>query len=349
VSDAPASIAEQLEVVQRALEVCRCLEPAQAAEAFLRGAVAYSRLPIGILYLYDSESDMFRLTVSTLPAGTPLVEELASLDLAALRRGGPPETWDPAVVPPPAPLDLLHSDPLLAVPLQGIGRLLGMLLLGAAAGGAAAPEPLARLRRLLPEMLPGLVNAHRVQQYRDLVIKDDQSDCYNRRFFDRCLSEEVYRAQRYGQALSLVFLDLDNLKQVNARHGHAAGSRTVREVSRRLLGTIRGSDRAFRYGGDEFCLVLPATDLGGARELCERLRIAIGGKPFVVDNATHLRVTASFGIATYPAHARTSLGLIKCADEAMQTAKGAGKNLVYVSGERGPSPSPRAQTAAEGR
>lgn len=347
-SDAPASVAEQLEVAQRALEVCRCLEPQAAAEAFLRGAVAQSRLPLGLLYLYDAESDMFRLAVSTLPEGSPQREELAALDLAALRRPGPPESWDPAVAPPPVPLDLLRSDPILAVPLHGGGRLLGMLLLGEAGGGAASPEHLVRLRRLLPEMLPGLLNAHRVQQYRDLVIKDDQSDCYNRRFFDRCLSEEVYRAQRYGQALSLVFLDLDNLKQVNARYGHAAGSRTVREVSRRLLGTIRGSDRAFRYGGDEFCLVLPATDLPGARELCERLRTAIGGKPFVVDTATHLQVTASFGIATYPAHARTSLGLIKCADEAMQTAKGAGKNLVFVAGERSPSPSPRARAAAEG-
>ena len=341
-------IADQLEVSQRALEVCRCIEPQPAAEAFLRGAVSYARLPIGLLYLYDAESDIFRIVVSTLPEGASQREELAALDLAALRRSGAPETWDPAIVAPPGPLALLGSDPILAVPLAGSGRLLGMLVLGDIAGGAAAPEPLTRLRRLLPEMLPGLINAHRVQAYRDLVIKDDQSDCYNRRFFDRCLSEEVYRAQRYGQALSLVFLDLDNLKQVNARFGHAAGSRTVREVSRRLLGTIRGSDRAFRYGGDEFCLVLPATDLAGARELCERLRTAIGGRPFVVDTATHLTVTASFGIATYPQHARTSLGLIKCADEAMQTAKGAGKNLVYVAGESAASPTP-ARAAADRR
>jgi len=348
VSEDPAALAEQLEVARRALEVCRCIDTAAAADAFLRGAVAQSHLPVGLLYLYDAESDMFRLAVSTLPEGSPQREELATLDLAALRKPGPAETWDPMVAPPPAPLDLLRCDPILAVPLFGGGRLLGMLVLGEAGGGAAHPEPLVRLRRLLPEMLPGLVNAHRVQQYRDLVIKDDQSDCYNRRFFDRCLSEEVYRAQRYGQALSLVFLDLDNLKQVNAAHGHAAGSRTVREVSRRLLGTIRGSDRAFRYGGDEFCLVLPATDLAGARELCERLRQAIGGKPFVVDSATHLQVTASFGIASYPMHARTSLGLIKSADEAMQTAKGAGKNLVFVAGERSESPSPRARAIGEG-
>ena len=72
-----------------------------------------------------------------------------------------------------------------------------------------------------------------VESYRELVIKDDQSDCYNRRYFDRCLSEEVYRAQRYGSALSVVFLDLDNLKELNARYGHAVGSKTVREVSRR--------------------------------------------------------------------------------------------------------------------
>jgi diguanylate cyclase (GGDEF)-like protein len=336
----PRDLADQLEMTRHALEVCRCLEPQEAAEAFLRGAVSYSRLPIGLVYHYDSESDVFRLAASTLPEQGPWRDELAALDLAALRRPGPAEEWPPTVTAPPDPLAVLGASPILAVPLAAGGRLLGMLILGDPGGGASAHEPLLRIRRLVQEMLPGLANAHQVQAYRELVIKDDQSDCYNRRYFDRCLSEEVYRAQRYGQPLSLVFLDLDNLKEVNARFGHGAGSRTVREVSRRLLSAIRGSDRAFRYGGDEFCLVLPATDLLGARELCERLRGAIGEKPFVVDSATHIKVTASFGIAAYPEHARTSLGLIKCADEAMQRAKSSGKNAVWVAGDGEPGLTP---------
>jgi len=331
---------DELEVARRALAVCRRIDLDEAAEAFLHAAVEYAPATIGLLYLYDPECDVFRLRAGTIPPGDPGRSGLMALDLADLRGQGPPESWEAGLRPAPVPMRGLQGGPILAAPLAAGGGLLGMLLL-VDGRGELDTGALPRIRRLLPEMLPGLLNARQVESYRELVIRDDQSDCYNRRYFDRCLSEEVYRAQRYGSALSLVFLDLDNLKELNARYGHAVGSKTVREVSRRLVGGIRGSDRAFRYGGDEFCVVLPGTDLAGSREVCERLRLAISTRPFVVDSTTHVPVTASFGIASYPEHARTSLGLIKCADEAMQLAKNSGKNSVRVAAP-GPSELARA-------
>jgi diguanylate cyclase (GGDEF)-like protein len=325
----PRAPGEALEIARRALEVCRRIDLDGAAEAFVRGAAEYSGLAIGLLYLYDTESDIDRLAAATLAPEDPWRREIAALDLGVLRVSNP--GGGARLAAAPESLGMLRMDPLIAVPLPDGGRPTGILLLGdpRSAPGEGDLDPIGRL---VEEMLPGLLNALRVEAYRDLVIKDDQSECFNRRHFDRSLSEEVYRAQRYATDLSLVFLDLDNLKAVNDRHGHAAGSRTVREVARRLVGGIRGSDRAYRYGGDEFCIILPATPPEGARELCERLRDSIASRPFTVESATQVRVTASFGIASYPVHARTSLGLIKCSDEAMQSAKRAGKNAVRIAG-----------------
>jgi diguanylate cyclase (GGDEF)-like protein len=329
---------EALAIARHALEVARHIDLPAAAAAYVRAAAAHAPCATGLLYLYDAEADVFRLVGSTLDPADPRAEAIATLELAGLRASGAAE---PFVAGAPAGLRGIVPGTVLAAPVLDGARLVAYLVLAdpAAAWDEAAIQ---RTARLLPEMVTGLLNARQVETFRELVIKDDQTECFNRRYFDRCLSEEIYRARRYAQPLAVVFLDLDNLREINARFGHAVGSRTVREVARRLVGGIRGSDRSFRYGGDEFCLVLPATELGGALELCERLRSAIAGRPFVADIGTHVNVTASFGIASYPEHARTSLGLVKCADEAMQRAKREGKDSVRVAA----TPEPGAQTAA---
>lgn len=318
---------EELAILRAALAVSREIDLPPAAAAFVSAASAMTGGSQALLFLFDGEADIFRLTSATLEGGDPRREGIGTLDLAGLRASG---ARVPVLAGPPAALRSLGPGPLLAAPLLEAERLFGFLIL-ADPKSPFTERDLDRVGRLVAEMLPGLLNARQVESFRELVIKDDQTECFNRRHFDRCLSEEIYRAQRYAQALAMVFLDLDNLKEVNARYGHAVGSRTVREVARRLVMGIRGSDRAFRYGGDEFCLVLPATDLQGAIDLCERLRNAIASQPFVADSTTHVAVTASFGIAAYPDHARTSLGLIKCADEAMQRATREGKDAVRVA------------------
>jgi diguanylate cyclase (GGDEF)-like protein len=326
----PDRVKEELLIARAALTVARHLDLDSVAEAFMRAALDQGRATAGFLYLYDGEQDTFHLTASHIPADDPRRKGIVALDLDDLRGPGAPSTWAPTATPAPEALRRLAIDQVLAVPLPGTGALLGMLLL-ARDRQALPAEDIDRVGRLIPDLMPALLNAILVERYKELIIKDDQTDSYNRRYFDRFLSEEVYRAHRYGTALSLIFLDMDNLKEVNNRYGHAMGSKAIREVSRRLVKEIRGSDKLFRYGGDEFCVVLPETDLRGARELAERLRLALGSRLFLVEDTPGMPLTASFGIASYPEHSRTSLGLIKCADRAMQRIKLSGKNSIGVS------------------
>jgi len=323
-------LAEDLRIARTALGVARQLDLAAVAQAFVSAGMDLGRATAALLYLYDSEQDTFHLQAAHIPPDDPRRKGILTLDLAELRGPGPPASYTPATARAPEPLRRLGIEQVLSVPLPGGGAILGMLLLSREGEGFSTGDQ-DLIGRMVPELIPALLNALLVERYKELIIKDDQTESFNRRYFDRFLSEEVYRAHRYSTPLSLIFLDMDNLKEINNRFGHSMGSKALREVSRRLIGEIRGSDKVFRYGGDEFCIVLPETDLQGACELSERLRTSLQGRTFLVDDTPGMTLTASFGIAAYPDHARTSLGLIKCADKAMQKIKLAGKNSIGVS------------------
>jgi diguanylate cyclase (GGDEF)-like protein len=191
-----------------------------------------------------------------------------------------------------------------------------------------------RAERLLRTVRPAVSNALRMQSLRELVIKDDTAQCFNRRYFESYLPEELSRANRFHTSLSLIFLDMDNLKEVNQAHGHSMGSQTLREVSRRIRLKIRRFDKLFRFGGDEFCIVLPETEWHGAMEVAERIREAIASKPFLVgllDDPGGVSMTASLGIASHPLHARTQQDLIEHADRAMQRVKRGTKNSIGIA------------------
>ena len=323
--------ADDLIIARAALSVSRQLDLQAVADAMIRSAMELGRATAAFLYLYDSEQDSFHLKASHIPPEDPRRKGIVTLDLVELRGPGRnAASFTPTVMRAPEALHRVSVEQVLVVPLPGAGTLLGMLLLARGPDGFP-PADLDRIGRLVPEQVPALLNALLVERYRELIIKDDQTESYNRRYFDRFLSEEVYRAHRYRTSLSLIFLDMDNLKEINNRYGHSMGSKALREVSRRLVSEIRGSDKLFRYGGDEFCVVLPETDLRGACDLSERLRASLASRSFLVDDTPGMLLTASFGVASYPDHARTSLGLIKCADKAMQKVKLAGKNSIGVS------------------
>lgn len=195
-----------------------------------------------------------------------------------------------------------------------------------------------RVERLIERATPILHTARALSRERDLALRDDLTRAYNRRYFDGALNEEIERARRFSMILSLIFLDLDDLKTINTRWGHLTGSRVLQEVARRILGAVRAIDRVVRFGGDEFCILLPQTDPLQAKVVAERVRDAISGEPIRFVETDDLHISASLGIASYPLHADTRDGIIRAADAAMYAVKCSSKNAIAVAPSPGTAP-----------
>jgi diguanylate cyclase (GGDEF)-like protein len=172
-------------------------------------------------------------------------------------------------------------------------------------------------------------------------ITDGLTGLKNRRFFDERLHEEFRRAQRYGDHLSLIMLDLDHFKQVNDRYGHPGGDAVLREAAALIRASIRDPDICARYGGEEFAVILPRTHLSGALAVAERVWRELASKEYAIPpsgaavasagGAAPIRVTASVGIAFYPSKDITSSELLlRYADQALYEAKKAGRNTICL-------------------
>jgi diguanylate cyclase (GGDEF)-like protein len=175
-------------------------------------------------------------------------------------------------------------------------------------------------------------NARSVEKIKQLVITDDLTGLYNSRYFFEQIEYEVDRAKRYHSPLSLVFFDLDHFKSVNDNHGHLTGSRLLSEVGAIVQRNIRKADKAARYGGDEFVVILPHTEKSGAKRFAEKLLKELRTTKFFSNSGAHLNVSGSFGVAAFPEDSTTATELISAADEAMYLAKESGRNAVSVAG-----------------
>ncbi|MGH3021306.1 MAG: diguanylate cyclase [Gaiellaceae bacterium] len=160
---------------------------------------------------------------------------------------------------------------------------------------------------------------------------DGLTELPNRRHFEEALEAEISRAERFGGELALILADLDDFKQVNDRYGHQAGDDVLRTFAAILRETVREIDLPSRYGGEEFAVLLPQTDIEGAHNLAERLRRALASRPMTTQPGSLVAVTASFGVASFPA-AATPAALFAAADDALYQAKHAGKNCVVSAG-----------------
>ena len=177
-----------------------------------------------------------------------------------------------------------------------------------------------------------LENARLHRQLALQAVTDGLTELPNRRQFEDALEGEVNRVERFGGSLGLIFADLDDFKQVNDRYGHQAGDEVLRAFAQTLRGSLREIDLPSRFGGDEFAVLLPQTDLVGAEHLAERLREALAARPVQIHSRELLAVTASFGVAAFPA-VETRAGLLAAADEALYRAKARGKGCVAVAGD----------------
>ncbi len=167
------------------------------------------------------------------------------------------------------------------------------------------------------------------------AVTDELTGLSNRRRFQGVLGSEVERSRRFGAPVGLVMLDIDNFKSVNDTYGHPAGDLVLREVARVLREVSREIDEPARYGGEEMAVILPGTDLDGAHQLAERIRLGIEALRLPIRTAADepLRITASFGVATHPDSARDDRGLVAGADAALYEAKHSGKNCTMRAAE----------------
>jgi diguanylate cyclase (GGDEF)-like protein len=177
---------------------------------------------------------------------------------------------------------------------------------------------------------------HRAVQRQALV--DSLTGLANRRLCEAALEKEIGRADRFGEALSLVVGDIDDFKNVNDRHGHPTGDEVLRQFARALQDTVREIDLAGRWGGEEFVVGLPGTDLAGGVRLAERVRAALAERTIEAPSGERLHVTASFGVATFDGRGGLR-ELLAAADVALYRAKRAGKDRVATatSSDREPS------------
>ncbi|MEW6215598.1 MAG: sensor domain-containing diguanylate cyclase, partial [Nitrospirota bacterium] len=220
---------------------------------------------------------------------------------------------------------------VMCVPIKSRGQVLGVLeVVNKTTGEPFTNEDLDLLIRLVDQAAIALERASLYQKMAELVITDDLTKLFNTRYLNRTIEMELLRSSRYRTSVSLIFMDIDYFKNINDRHGHLVGSKVLVEMGQLLIKNLRAVDIVARYGGDEFVIILPHTPPDAAVQIAERIRKAIERNAFLKKEGYSLKITASFGIASYPESAKSKEELIRLADEAMYRVKYQRGNGVYA-------------------
>lgn len=227
-----------------------------------------------------------------------------------------------------------HAHHVLAVPLVSAQRTLGVI------EAVREGEDLSAFKESEVEIVgalafpvaSALANSVRIAEAERLSQTDDLTKLHNARYLRQYLLNEVRRARRYTSSVTVLFLDIDDFKRINDEHGHLVGSHVLMEMAMIILSSVRDTDVVARYGGDEFVIVLPETDLEMAAIVAERVREKIEGHAFTGGRRLELALTASFGVANFPEHAQSPQQLVAYADSAMYEAKASNKNCIRFAG-----------------
>jgi diguanylate cyclase (GGDEF)-like protein len=193
--------------------------------------------------------------------------------------------------------------------------------------GATVEEKVARVERALRSRARVERLLEEGAALRQLAVTDGLTGVHNHRYFQERLADEFRRAQRFGDPLSLVLVDLDHFKDVNDRFGHMVGDAVLREVAGLFQKVLRDTDLLARYGGEEFAVLLPRTDPAGAFVVAERIWSELDALRLESSDSVH--VTASLGLASHPFPAFASAReLLRAADRALYRAKRQGRNQI---------------------
>ncbi|MDR7335208.1 DUF484 family protein [Roseateles asaccharophilus] len=220
------------------------------------------------------------------------------------------------------------------LPLIRQGLLIGSLHFGAndpeRYDAASGTKFLDRLSAIAAIAIESMLNRERLRR---AGMTDGLTGVHNRRYFDHRSLIEFSQAVRHRYPLACLFLDIDHFKAINDGHGHPAGDEVLRQVGGLIQRSLRTGDLAARYGGEEFVVLLPRTDLAGAREVAERIRQMVQEAPFVMPEGGTVSATLSAGLAMLSSDATSFAELLSAADRALYEAKRAGRNRTIADTE----------------
>jgi diguanylate cyclase (GGDEF)-like protein len=222
---------------------------------------------------------------------------------------------------------------VLYLPLISGGSSIGALIVASRQPQAYNKRKIEFLERLASAITTPIENSRLYLQTREKTRLDELTGLFNRRYFDERLNEEMSLCTQHGHPLSLLMIDLDHFKMFNDIYGHRAGDDLLRQAAGLIASSIRGNDQAFRYGGDEFAVILPHTDINPAGPVAERVRQQIEHHM----QSGSISVTASIGFASCPANGVTAGDLVTMADAALYHAKYHGRNRTSAATEIQPA------------
>ncbi len=206
----------------------------------------------------------------------------------------------------------------------------GFFLLARKTPPAFSNEDVQFIETLAASMMTIIKNYQLYEKQVQLATTDGMTGLYNHRYFQEALSREISRARRYGDPVSLCYMDIDHFKIFNDTYGHQIGDEVLKLVAATITRSLRDTDIACRYGGEELVAILPGTPLEGGFAAGEKIRKAIAALKFPV-GGKNVRITISGGISCYPLNADNKQALIEAADAALYQAKEGGRNQTRVS------------------
>ncbi len=216
----------------------------------------------------------------------------------------------------------------LVLPLVSVGRTIGVLTLESAVCRGINPEDAKPLESVADICAAAIQNANYFESVKQLAYRDGLTGVFNRRFFERRMTDELERSERHGNALSVLMVDIDGFKRLNDEFGHLLGDEVLKLVSNIFLKHTRKNDTVCRYGGDELAVLLPQISAKNAFIVAEKLRRAIAEWEFP---GVARAVTLSIGVAQYPIHGVSRDELVQSADSALYAAKQAGRNRCVLA------------------
>jgi diguanylate cyclase (GGDEF)-like protein len=220
---------------------------------------------------------------------------------------------------------------IICVPLLSKHRVLGVIQLINVPMEGFGEQEMFFLQALCDYAAIAIDNARAVERIQELTITDDCTGLYNARHLYKTLEAEVYRSARFGYEFTVLFIDLDHFKQINDTYGHLVGSKLLAEIGYAIKSNLRLIDYAFRYGGDEFVVLLPQTSKDSALTVAKRLLDVFRNTLFLTDANLGLNIRASIGMASYPEDAKSAHEIIRQADEMMYLVKNTTRDNIGIA------------------